>query len=397
MLFSIETLRAYAQSKGLPEIEEENLKILAQDLEYRLKELAQEASKFMVASKRVKLTIEDVNYALLSKEVDPLLGYDTSDSLVFKVIPGSSLYYVPDEEVDLESVLNAPLPKIPHKPVVSKHWLAIEGVQPQIPQNPLPVEKMPETKKDDSLAAMKEDIEIRNHMKHLLSKELQMYYEKIVQFVKSKESVALAAECLQKESGIQQLIPYFVHFFNEEILKNLRNGSYLISVIQVYESLIKNQMIFIEPYMHQMLPSLLTCVVGKSIGIGMEGKDEKEKRERDPKRPNEPVFFPEENTYGLAARRHASQTVKYIYDTYSLSYTTLAPRVLNTLLKTWADFGKSSESHYGAIYCLCNLGQKVISGVVVQFKAEYLEKASPEKFALPRKLLLHYTEKHGSV
>lgn len=382
MLFSIETLRAYAQSRGMPEIEEESLKILAQDLEYRLKELAQEASKFMVASKRVKLTIEDVNYALLSKEVDPLLGYDTSDSLVFKIIPGSNLYYVPDEEVDLESVLNSPLPKIPHKPIVSKHWLAIEGVQPQIPQNPLPVEKMPEAKKDDSLAAMKEDIEIRNHMKHLLSKELQMYYEKIVQFVKDRENIDIAVECLQKESGIQQLIPYFVHFFNEEILKNLRHGEYLINVIRVYESLIKNQMIFIEPYMHQMLPSLLTCVVGKSIG--MDGQDQG--------RPNEPALFAEENNFGLAARRHASGTIKYIYDTYSLSYTTLAPRVLNTLLKTWADFSKSPESHYGAIYCLCNLGQKVINGVVVQFKAEYLEKSDPAKFALPRKILHHYTE-----
>ncbi|KAI5184515.1 transcription initiation factor TFIID subunit 6 [Nematocida homosporus] len=393
MLFSIETLKAYAQSKGLPEIEEEDLKILAQDLEYRLKELAQEASKFMLASKRAKLTIEDVNYALLSKKIDPLLGYDTSDSLVFKVIPGSNLYYVPDEEVDLETVLSSPLPKIPHKPVVSKHWLAIEGVQPQIPQNPLPVERMPETKKDDSLAAMKEDIEIRNHMKHLLSKELQMYYEKIARFVKDNESIDIAAECLQKESGIQQLIPYFVHFFNEEILKNLRDGRYLIGIIKVYEGLIMNKMIFIEPYMHQMLPSLLTCVVGRSIGLN---KQEEESIPA-PAEEEEELRFPAENTIGLATRRRASQTINYIYSTYSLSYTTLAPRVLNTLLKTWADFGKTPESHYGAIYCLCNLGPKVINGVVVQFKNEYLEKACPEKYALPRQLLIYYTENPNAL
>ncbi|KAI5180631.1 transcription initiation factor TFIID subunit 6 [Nematocida sp. AWRm80] len=376
MLFSTETLKAYAQSKGLPELEEEELKILAQDIEYRLKELAQEASKFMLASKRSKLTIEDVNYALLSKEVDPPLGYDANNSLIFKVVPGSSIYYVPDEEIDLESVLNSPLPKIPHKPVVSKHWLAIEGAQPQIPQNPLPMEKMPETKKDDSLAAMKEDIEIRNHMKHLLSKELQMYYEKIVQMVKERENTSVAAECLQKESGIQQLIPYFVHFFNEEILKNLRNGEYLIDIITVYESLIKNKMIFIEPYMHQMLPTLLTCVVGRSIGI----ENTKESKEE------------EEDSPGLQCRRRATETIKYIYDTYSLSYTTLAPRVLNTLLKTWADFTKTPGAHYGAIYCLCNLDPKVINGVVVQFKKEYLEKADKEKYALPRRILIQYTK-----
>ncbi|KAI5172526.1 transcription initiation factor TFIID subunit 6 [Nematocida sp. LUAm3] len=371
MLFSIETLKAYSQAKGFPEMEDEDLKIISQDLEYRLKELAQEASKFMLASKRAKLTIEDVNYALLSKKIDPLLGYDTSDSLMFKSIPGSNLYYVPDEEVDLDSILNSSLPKIPHRPVISKHWLAIEGVQPQIPQNPLPAEKMPETKKEDTLTAMKEDIEIRNHMKHLLSKELQMYYEKIVQLVREEESAGIACDCLQKESGIQQLIPYFVHFFNEEILKNLRDYEYLNRILNVYESLIRNEMIFIEPYMHQMLPSLLTCIVGRHIGIVSDGDDGKG---------------------GISTRKRASSVIKYIYDTYSVSYTTLAPRVLNTLLKTWADFSKSPESHYGAIYCLCHLGEKVISGVVVQFKGEYLEKSDPEKYKLPREALLEYTK-----
>jgi len=377
MLFGIETLKGYAQSKGVPEIEEEDLKILAQDLEYRLKELAQEASKFMLASKRSKLTIEDVNYALISKEMDPLLGYDTSDSLVFKAIPGSNMYYVPDEEVDLESVLSSPLPKVPHRPVVSRHWLAIEGVQPQIPQNPLPVERMPETKKEDTMAAMREDIEIRNHMKHLLSKELQMYYEKVVQLIKDKEGIELASECLEKESGIQQLVPYFVHFFNEEILKNLRNGKYLLKVTRAYQSLIKNQMIFIEPYMHQMLPSLLTCVLGKAIGKrgGEEGEEE-------------------EPEIGLRVREQSSEIIKYIYNTYSVAYTTLSPRILNSLLKTWADFGKTPEAHYGALFCLCSLGEKVLNGVVVKFRSEYLDKADPEKFKLPRTLLMQLTREY---
>lgn len=386
MLFSIETLKAYAQSRGMPEIEDEDIKILAQDLEYRLKELAQEASKFMIAAKRSKLSIEDVNYALISKEVGPLLGYNTSNSLIFKTIPGSNIYYVPDEELDLEAVLSSPLPKMPHKPVISKHWLAIEGIQPQIPQNPLPMERMPETKKEDTLASMKEDIEIRNYMKHLLSKELQLYYEKIVQFIKEKETVLMAAECLKNESGIQQLIPYFVHFFNEEILKNLRNGSYLIDIITVYESLIMNKMIFIEPYMHQMLPSLLTCIVGKSIGI-----DHRENGEGKTGQVKEEVDSP-----GLSARRRASDTIKYIYEEYSLLYTTLAPRILNTLLKTWADIGKTPESHYGAVYCLCRLGDKVINGVVLQFKREYLEKIDHEEYALPIKVLLEYTDKEDS-
>jgi transcription initiation factor TFIID subunit 6 len=146
MLFSKETLRSYAHSKGITSIDDEALRILAQDLEYRIKELCQEASKFMLASRRTKLTIDDVNYALISRNIEPLFGYDPQESLMFKSLP-SNIYYVPDEEVDLEEYLNRPLPKIPHRPSINSHWLAIEGVQPQIPQNPLFVEK-PVVKQD---------------------------------------------------------------------------------------------------------------------------------------------------------------------------------------------------------------------------------------------------------
>lgn len=35
-------------------------------------------------------------------------------------------------------VIEAPLPKAPLDTAVSAHWLAIEGVQPAIPENPPP-------------------------------------------------------------------------------------------------------------------------------------------------------------------------------------------------------------------------------------------------------------------
>lgn len=71
MLFSKEMLRNYAQSRNL-EIDDDALVVLSQDLEYRTKELCQEAAKFMLFSKRSRLTIDDVNNALKSRNVDHL-------------------------------------------------------------------------------------------------------------------------------------------------------------------------------------------------------------------------------------------------------------------------------------------------------------------------------------
>ena len=40
--------------------------------------------------------------------------------------------------MDFDTILSKPLPKIPLDVAFTAHWLAIEGVQPAIPQNPTP-------------------------------------------------------------------------------------------------------------------------------------------------------------------------------------------------------------------------------------------------------------------
>ncbi|EOB12129.1 Transcription initiation factor TFIID subunit 6 [Nosema bombycis CQ1] len=300
MLFSKETLKAYAESKGLTEIEDDALRILSQDLEYRIKEICQEGSKFMLASRRTKLSIDDINYGLISRNVDPLFGYDPQETLVFKGLP-SGIFYVPDEEIDLEEYLERPLPKIPLRPSIQSHWLAIEGVQPQIAQNPILLEK-PEVKKD-TLISYQEEAELKTHNKHMLTKELSQYFEKVIQTMETDPDIAI--DCLKKESGIQQLVPYFIHHFSQQITGNLENTEFLKVIVMMYNSLLSNSFIFIDPYLHQILPSLLTCVVGKSM-------DE-------------------------SVRYLSADVIKYVYDTFAGKYKTLGPRIINTLSKVWLD------------------------------------------------------------
>jgi len=54
---------------------------------------------------------------------------------------GQQLYHIPDEEVDFSIFLKQPLPAGLASSAGTKwkaHWLAVEGVQPAIPENPTP-------------------------------------------------------------------------------------------------------------------------------------------------------------------------------------------------------------------------------------------------------------------
>ncbi len=65
-------------------------------------------------AKRVKLSTEDVNHALRVRNVERLYGYSTTAPMNFKAVPNNtSLFYLEDDELDFEDILNAPMPKVP--------------------------------------------------------------------------------------------------------------------------------------------------------------------------------------------------------------------------------------------------------------------------------------------
>lgn len=339
MLFSRETLRAFAQSKGIVNIDDDALRILSQDVEYRIKEICQEASKFMVSSHRTKLSVTDVNHAMISRNIEPLFGYDSKETLVFRGLP-CSIFYVPDEEIDLEEYLEKPLPRIPLKPYIQSHWLAIEGVQPPIQQNPTFVEKP--VVKLDTLASYQEQMELKQHHKHLLTKELSMYFSKILQAIDSNPDVAI--ECLLNETGIQQLVPYFIYHFKLEIRNNTANTELISTLLKMYFSLLNNKYIFIDPYLHEIIPTLMACLISKDMEY--------------------------------EARHLSAEIVKHIYYTFGPKYRNLPQRIINFLKNVWLDDGKDEEEQYGALLCLSMLPGIVITTHVIPNIAKYKSNSS---------------------
>jgi len=232
-LFPTDTIKDVADALGIQTLSADATKQLAMDVEYRIQEVVQEALKFMRHSKRTVLTPADISSALQTLNIEPLYGYNSSRPIKFREATtqdGLQLYYIDDEEVEFEKIINQPLPKIPREVVFAAHWLAIEGVQPAIVQNPTPADLKSADQTSStagvgpsSLAAASgaEGVETKREVKHVLSKELQLYYEKVTKALVNEETEAIretAIASLRNDRGLHQLVPYLVAFIAEKVI-----------------------------------------------------------------------------------------------------------------------------------------------------------------------------------
>ncbi|KAJ3026635.1 UNVERIFIED_CONTAM: hypothetical protein HDU68_005307, partial [Siphonaria sp. JEL0065] len=388
-LLPVDSINAITESIGLT-LKDSVAQALLSDVEYRMREVIFDAHKFMRHSRRTKLTPEDINHALRARNVQPLYGFTSAAPTKFKsIVHGHSrIFYLDDEEIDLDQIINAPLPPVPLDVAFTSHWLAIEGVQPAIVQNPTPAgiifsvyihllimvladirsaasdsaQTISMTLADQTAAAASsssanapapilvsssnpEIVTVNGEtlVKSVLSKELQMYHDKITESIMSVNAPpqiqALAVDSLETDPGIQPLLPYFVQFMTQKITKHLRNLKIMWAMMRMTRALLNNKNLFAEPYLHQMMPNVITCIVSKRISES-----------------------PLDDHYAL--RRFASELASHICLTYSATYPTLQPRVTKTLLRAFLDPLKPNATHYGAIVGLAGLGNQVVKMLI---------------------------------
>uniref|UniRef100_A0A5B7CC85 Putative transcription initiation factor TFIID subunit 6 n=1 Tax=Davidia involucrata TaxID=16924 RepID=A0A5B7CC85_DAVIN len=350
-----EAIEVIAQSIGINNLSPDVLPGLASDVEYRVREIMQEAIKCMRHSKRTVLTADDVDSALNLRNVEPIYGFASGDPLRFKRAAGhKDLFYIDDKDVEFKDVIEAPLPKAPLDTAVVAHWLAIEGVQPAIPENS-PTEVPSENKKSE----YKEDgvpVDIKLPVKHVLSRELQLYFDKITELAMNKSDSVLfkkALVSLATDLGLHPLVPYFTYFIADEITRSLNNFPLLFALMRLVWSLLQNPHLHIEPYLHQLMPSVMTCLVAKRLGSKFS-----------------------DNHWEL--RNFTANLVASVCKRFGHVYHNLQPRVTRTLLHAFLDPTKALAQHYGAIQGLAALGPSVIRLLVLPNLEPYLQLLEPE-------------------
>ncbi|SPO06088.1 related to TATA-binding protein-associated-factor [Cephalotrichum gorgonifer] len=352
-LWNPESVKDCAESVGIPTLSDEALRNLTQDVEYRIGQVIIEALRFMRAAGRTTLSVQDVNAAMRVLDVEPLYGYESTRPLRFgeaSLGPGQPIFYVEDEEVDFEKLINAPLPKIPRDATLTAHWLGIEGVQPAIPQNPIQSdsrsnELLPKgAGANPALAALagNDAVAHRPAVKHVISKEMALYFDKIQaailddtpdEEVDRLRQAALAS--VRDDPGIHQLVPYFINFVSDQVTHHLDDVFVLRRMMDLTAALIANTTLFLDPYASPLSAPVLTCLLSRRLGSedGPEAMKEQ---------------------YQL--REFSASLVGELARRYSASNPLLRPKLTRTCLKHFLDQSKPAPVIYGAICGLAAAG-----------------------------------------
>mmetsp|Transcript_40187 Transcript_40187/g.89167 ORF Transcript_40187/g.89167 Transcript_40187/m.89167 type:complete len:753 (+) Transcript_40187:85-2343(+) len=427
------TIQAIAHSIDIPKLSDEAAKALAPDVEYRLREILQDATKFARHSKRLKLTVEDINSALRLRNFEPVYGFNNRDPAKYVRATGHpDVYFVQDRELSFEQVVDAPLQRPPLEVGMVPHWLFINGVQPVIPENALlekpggkrvkpmpgpeavPVKPAAAAATPEPAKAIKQEaaakaagavsaaalatsegaVHVQQPVQHVLSKELQLYFDKVVTCLKQTSAAptlssqpgnhAAAAAALRpgavavpgpagpgaaasqelearqramlaslaSDAGLQPLAPYFTKFIADEVAAGLKSVPLLHMLLRLVHSLLLNPHMQLEYYIHQLLPPILTCMVAKTIGA-----------------------HPLEDHWSV--RDAAARLVQLVCTRYGQPYYNVQPRISKTLLKAFLDATKPLATHYGAIQGLSALGSPSVRMLLIPQLEPYLQKLQP--------------------
>ena len=325
--------------------------------------------------KRRDLTCADIDNSLKVKNIEPLYGFECADYIPLRHSSGGGkdIYYPDDQEIDLVNLVSSPLPKLPCDVILRSHWLAVEGVQPMIPENIPPVtfkeqkelsisrvlpngndvvvqskdvrlDRKRKNKESESSVASGEWTKLRPLQSHGLSMEQQVYYKELcdacVGMSDGKRQEALTS--LSTDPGLYQLLPHLTSFISEGIKVNIaqRKLSSLKNLLRMTKSLLDNDTISIEKYLHELIPTVLSCVLNRLLCTRPEAEDH------------------------WSIRDQGAKILAHICTKYSNSVNNIQTRVTRILSQSLLT-NKGLAIHYGAVVAFAELGPELIRTCVI--------------------------------
>ncbi|XP_014240401.1 transcription initiation factor TFIID subunit 6 isoform X1 [Cimex lectularius] len=379
----LESVKVVAESIGISTLSDEAAKELADDISFRLKHVIQDAAKFMHHAKRQKMMTSDVDHALKIKNIEPLYGFYSNDHIPFRFASGGGreLYFNDEKEIDLSELITGPPIKLPLEVSIRAHWLCIDGVQPTIPENPPPVSKeMQKVEAIDPISKLNksslekndtsgkptigkfhklrnvETVHVKQLATHELSVEQQLYYKEITEACVGSDEArrAEALQSLASDPGLHEMLPRMCTFISEGVKVNVvqHNLALLIYLMRMVKAILENQSLYLEKYLHELIPSVVTCIVSKQMS----------RMELD-------------NHWAL--RDFAAKLMSQICKNFNTSTNNIQTRITRMFASALSNDKTPLSSLYGAIVGLNELGSDVVKIFILPKVKNLLERIEP--------------------
>ena len=254
---------------GISQITTEATADVAHEAELRLRLILQDATKFMAHSKRKCLKVRDIQSVIQMTNCDaiygPLQGH--GHGILYELLSEGGIKRQWDEEEKTisrdKNMFEFPEegPTLPiDGTMLRAHWLAIDGVKPRISQNKFKVglkgsiggERMqqPAFLRQSMFAEMHT---LLTYTQHALENRDEAYCK-------------IVGECLSKECFTAEVTPHLTKLIFHAVTKKNSTARDIRCSLHLLDALLNNKTVRIVHYLHQVLPSLVTCLVKKSVG-----------------------------------------------------------------------------------------------------------------------------------
>lgn len=222
------------------------------------------------------------------------------------------------------------LPPCPVRVSYGLHWLAIDGFQPPIPQNQPKFRKIASREsaiKEETDNIITEEVEVKPNAKHIISKELQLYYDNITKSLLSNDDKIIESclESVQNDPVIQHLLPYLCVFIKKEIRSNISNIDIILRFIR---TIFNNSNIHIDNYLHHFIPSIISCIVFNISGNDIDH---------------------------WKIREDGADLLNLLCEKFGDQYKNIRPRILKILVNSLLNLNMPLTTHYGCIIAILKI------------------------------------------
>jgi transcription initiation factor TFIID subunit 6 len=317
---------------------------------------------------KTRLHAADINLALQLKGCEKLYGN----------MMGPSQLSSNTNKIMLSDLLKEEIPPPPEEVSMKQHWLVIDGSVPSKATTSLlsssddtgmiqSATSGPTTTTIDLTNTYESsDVLLRIHQLQsgLLSEELKLYFLRVIHTLEQQNGTSSYYDRyeqdkvllqLQVDDGLQELVPFFIRYTQHAIYEHIQSNRIenCILIVRFIRSLLYNPSIHLELHLHEILPSLMTCVVAKSFGTHLASSSSS-------------ISTINHMTTHYNLRNEAAITLAICTNLFSKDYTTLKSRILRTLCQALEmDDDHNLSSRYGGIIAITLFGNRAIDAFII--------------------------------